>query len=42
MDGASLKKRNHLCADADGLPGIASTILLNIILAWNEAFWTMS
>ena len=23
------------------LPGIASTLLLNIILAWNEAFWTL-
>jgi sorbitol/mannitol transport system permease protein len=23
------------------LPGIASTMLLNIILAWNEAFWTI-
>ena len=24
------------------LPGIASTVLLNIILAWNEAFWTLN
>jgi sorbitol/mannitol transport system permease protein len=24
------------------LPGVASTMLLNIILAWNEAFWTLS
>jgi sorbitol/mannitol transport system permease protein len=23
------------------VPGIASTMLLNIILAWNEAFWTI-
>ena len=23
------------------VPGIASTILLNVILAWNEAFWTI-
>ena len=23
------------------IPGIASTLLLNIILAWNEAFWTI-
>ena len=23
------------------VPGIASTLLLNIILAWNEAFWTI-
>ena len=24
------------------VPGIASTLLLNIILAWNEAFWTLN
>ena len=24
------------------LPGVASTMLLNIILAWNEAFWTLN
>ena len=24
------------------MPGIASTVLLNIILAWNEAFWTLN
>jgi sorbitol/mannitol transport system permease protein len=24
------------------IPGIASTMLLNIILAWNEAFWTIT
>src|SRR5690606_23930949 len=24
------------------IPGIASTILLNVILAWNEAFWTLN
>ncbi len=24
------------------IPGIASTILLNIILAWNECFWTLN
>ncbi len=24
------------------LPGIASTVLLNVILAWNEAFWTLN
>ena len=23
------------------VPGIASTLLLNFILAWNEAFWTL-
>jgi sorbitol/mannitol transport system permease protein len=24
------------------VPGIASTLLLNVILAWNEAFWTIT
>jgi sorbitol/mannitol transport system permease protein len=24
------------------IPGIASTMLLNFILAWNEAFWTLN
>ena len=24
------------------VPGIASTLLLTIILAWNEAFWTLN
>ena len=24
------------------IPGIASTLLLNVILAWNEAFWTLN
>ena len=24
------------------MPGIASTLLLNFILAWNEAFWTLN
>ena len=27
--------------DLVAIPGIASTLLLNIILAWNEAFWTI-
>ena len=32
--------RHHIFPMA--LPGIASTVLLNIILAWNEAFWTLN
>jgi hypothetical protein len=24
------------------IPGLASTLLLNFILAWNEAFWTLN
>lgn len=23
------------------IPGIVSTVLLNVILAWNESFWTL-
>jgi hypothetical protein len=36
------RTRARLCADADGIPGLASTLLLNFILAWNEAFWTLN
>lgn len=42
MDGASLKKEIFYVLTPMALPGIASTILLNIILAWNEAFWTLN
>ncbi len=41
MDGASLKSEIIHVLTPMALPGIASTILLNIILAWNEAFWTI-
>jgi sorbitol/mannitol transport system permease protein len=42
MDGASLAKEIiHVLAPM-AVPGIASTLLLNIILAWNEAFWTLN
>jgi len=41
MDGASLKSEILYVLTPMALPGIASTILLNIILAWNEAFWTI-
>ncbi len=40
MDGASLKDEIIYVLTPMAVPGIASTILLNIILAWNEAFWT--
>lgn len=41
MDGASLwDEIVHVLAPM-AVPGIASTMLLNIILAWNEAFWTI-
>jgi sorbitol/mannitol transport system permease protein len=42
MDGAPLfSEIVHVLAPM-ALPGIASTMLLNIILAWNEAFWTLN
>ena len=42
MDGASLWKEIVYVLTPMAMPGIASTLLLNIILAWNEAFWTLS
>ncbi|MDQ0457091.1 carbohydrate ABC transporter permease [Rhizobium paknamense] len=42
MDGASLMKEVIYVLTPMAVPGIASTLLLNIILAWNEAFWTLN
>ncbi len=42
MDGASLYKEIVYVLMPMALPGIASTMLLNFILAWNEAFWTLN
>ena len=42
MDGAGLKNEILYVLTPMALPGIASTMLLNIILAWNEAFWTIT
>jgi len=42
MDGASLMNEIVYVLTPMALPGIASTMLLNIILAWNEAFWTLN
>lgn len=42
MDGASLRDEILYVLTPMALPGIASTMLLNIILAWNEAFWTLN
>lgn len=42
MDGASLRKEIIYVLTPLAVPGIASTMLLNIILAWNEAFWTLN
>jgi sorbitol/mannitol transport system permease protein len=41
MDGAALWNEIIYVLTPMALPGIASTMLLNIILAWNEAFWTI-
>ena len=41
MDGASLWNEIYYVLLPMAVPGIASTMLLNIILAWNEAFWTI-
>ena len=42
MDGASLLKEIIYVLTPMAVPGIASTLLLNVILAWNEAFWTLN
>lgn len=42
MDGAGLRAEILYVLTPMAIPGIASTILLNIILAWNEAFWTLT
>ncbi len=42
MDGANLRSEVIYVLLPMALPGIASTMLLNIILAWNEAFWTLN
>ncbi len=41
MDGATLPREILYILIPMAIPGIASTLLLNIILAWNEAFWTI-
>jgi sorbitol/mannitol transport system permease protein len=41
MDGASLWGEIWHILTPMAVPGIASTLLLNIILAWNESFWTI-
>ena len=42
MDGASLRNEIIHVLTPMAIPGIASTLLLNIILSWNEAFWTIT
>ncbi|MGD0185111.1 MAG: carbohydrate ABC transporter permease [Roseiarcus sp.] len=42
MDGASLANEIIYVLTPMAVPGIASTMLLAIILSWNEAFWTLN
>ncbi|ROU01074.1 carbohydrate ABC transporter permease [Histidinibacterium lentulum] len=42
MDGAGLRQEILYVLTPMAIPGIASTVLLNVILAWNEAFWTLN
>jgi sorbitol/mannitol transport system permease protein len=42
MDGATTWKEIVFVLTPMAIPGIASTVLLNVILAWNEAFWTLN
>ena len=42
MDGAGAQgRRSSMSSRPWRSRAIASTVLLNIILAWNEAFWTL-
>ena len=42
MDGAKFKEEIFYVLTPMAIPGIASTALLNFVLAWNEAFWTLN
>ena len=42
MDGAGIWAEIRHVLTPMAIPGIASTMLLNIILAWNESFWTLN
>jgi sorbitol/mannitol transport system permease protein len=42
MDGANLKNEILYVLVPMAVPGIASTLLLNVILSWNESFWTLN
>ncbi|MYK31746.1 MAG: carbohydrate ABC transporter permease [Boseongicola sp. SB0670_bin_30] len=42
MDGATLHAEILYVLTPMAIPGMASTLLLNVILAWNEAFWTLN
>ena len=42
MDGATIGRELVYVLTPMAIPGLASTLLLNFILAWNEAFWTLN
>jgi sorbitol/mannitol transport system permease protein len=42
MDGCTLWQELVYVLTPMAVPGIASTLLLNLILSWNEAFWTLT
>jgi sorbitol/mannitol transport system permease protein len=42
MDGATIERELVYVLTPIAIPGLASTMLLNLILAWNEAFWTLN
>jgi sorbitol/mannitol transport system permease protein len=42
MDGANLIAELQKVLLPMALPGLVATCLLNIILTWNEAFWTLN
>src|SRR6201989_1283892 len=41
MDGATIGRELIYVLTPMAIPGLGSTLLLNFILAWNEAFWTL-
>src|SRR5258708_18811965 len=42
MAGAPMGRELVYVLTPMAIPGLASTIVLNFILAWNEAFWTLN
>jgi sorbitol/mannitol transport system permease protein len=42
MDGATPWREIVFVLAPMAIPGVASTILLSVILVWNEAFWTLN
>src|SRR6201996_3447476 len=42
IDGATIGRELIYVLTPMAIPGLASTLLLNFILAWNEAFWTLN